>query len=201
MNKNSFLTQFLFNKTYSLNDSNSAHITFNKTLTHAAVLIPIIEKNNQLEVILTKRAAHLTHHGGQISFPGGKVEQQDSNIIETAIRETQEEIGITSKHITVMGTLPDHYTLTGFKITPVLGFVKPNTTYLLDKNEVAEVFHVPLTHFLNTNNHISLTVYRNLTNYPVSFFPYKHHNIWGATAAILKKLSEQLQPDLLKYNL
>ncbi|MGB1198510.1 MAG: CoA pyrophosphatase [Thalassotalea sp.] len=193
MKKATFLTQFLFNnKLLPVAKPNSPLINA-KTLMHAAVLIPIIENNNQLEVILTKRASHLKHHGGQISFPGGKVEKSDRNNIATALRETHEEIGIASENITIVGTLPEHYTLTGFHITPVLAFIEPQSQYQLDKNEVAEVFHVPLSHFLNTQNHIALSIYHNLSSHPVYFIPYKHYNIWGATASILKKLAEQLQ--------
>lgn len=165
-----------------------------KGLTRAAVLIPIIEKNNQLEIILTLRASHLKHHAGQISFPGGKVETYDTNAIATALRETHEEIGISAKHISVVGTLPSYHTATGYHITPVLGFIEPPAQYCLDTNEVAEIFHVPLNHFLNSNNHIALNLYHNLTTHAVYFMPYKHYNIWGVTASILKNLTEQLQP-------
>ena len=201
MKKDAFLTQFLFNNTLSLVQQRDPRLLLAKntlgnntqTFTRAAVLIPIIEQNNQLEVILTLRANHLKHHAGQISFPGGKVEKEDENEIATALRETHEEIGISAENITVLGTLPTYHTVTGYHITPVLGFIKPQLQYCLDTNEVAEIFHVPLNHFLNSKNHITLSIYRNLVNHPVYFMPYKHYNIWGVTAAILKKLSEQLQ--------
>ncbi|GAA5136491.1 CoA pyrophosphatase [Thalassotalea piscium] len=194
MKKETFLTQFLFNSTLSLVQQNDAPFTLSKQFTRAAVLIPIVEQNNRLEVVLTLRASHLKHHAGQISFPGGKVEKYDVNEMATALRETHEEIGVSAENITVIGTMPSYQTITGYHITPVLGFIKPQLQYCLDTNEVAEIFHVPLSHFLNTNNHISLSIYRNFSIHPVYFMPYKHYNIWGVTASILKKLAEQLQP-------
>ncbi|GHE85521.1 CoA pyrophosphatase [Thalassotalea profundi] len=194
MRKETFLTQFLFNNTASLMPSQKPPFVLGKNLTRAAVLIPIIEQNDQLEVILTLRASHLKHHAGQISFPGGKVEEYDINEIATALRETQEEIGVSENNITVVGTLPTYHTATGYHITPVLGFIDPPCQYCLNTNEVAEIFHVPLNHFLNSNNHIALNLYHNLTTHSVYFMPYKHYNIWGVTASILKKLAEQLQP-------
>lgn len=204
MKKEAFLTQFLFNSTLSLVQQRDPPLLLSKSklsqnqlvnnFTRAAVLIPIVEQNNQLEVILTLRASHLKHHAGQISFPGGKVEKNDANEIATALRETHEEIGISADNITVVGTLPSYHTVTGYHITPVLGFIKPQLQYCLDTNEVAEIFHVPLNHFLNSNNHIALSIYRNLDTHPVYFMPYKQYNIWGVTASILKNLAEQLQP-------
>ena len=116
-------------------------------LKSAAVLIPILSNNNQLEVVLTKRASHLTHHPGQISFPGGKVEKFDANFTATALRETQ---------------------------------------------EVSEVFHVPLSHFLQRQHHIQLPVYHHGEHHKVHFMPYNQYNIWGATAAMLHDLSSLL---------
>ena len=150
-------------------------------------------KKNETTLLLTQRASYKGTHSAQISFPGGKIEKSDKNLQETALRETHEEIGISAENITVLGTLPTYHTVTGYHITPVLGFIKPQLQYCLDTNEVAEIFHVPLNHFLNSKNHITLSIYRNLVNHPVYFMPYKHYNIWGVTAAILKKLSEQLQ--------
>ncbi|XQW86198.1 CoA pyrophosphatase [Thalassotalea piscium] len=194
MKKETFLTQFLLNSTDSIVKEKEFLFASPQTLTPAAVLIPIIEQNNQLEVILTRRASHLTHHAGQISFPGGKVEKYDKNITATALRETYEEIGLSENNINVIGTLPRYHTITGYDITPVLGLITPPFQYDLDSNEVAEIFHVPLNHFLNSDNHIALTVYRNLTSYPIYYIPYKHYNIWGVTALILKRLAEQLKP-------
>ena len=158
----------------------------------SAVLVPITELDGELHLILTKRALHLKHHPGQISFPGGKVEPNDRNEIETALRETEEEIGIAPSSIDVLGTLPYYQTLTGFQITPVLAFVNQPIDFITDHNEVAEVFQVPLNHFLEQKNHYSFEVLHRNRQQLVHYLPYKHYNIWGATAAIIKGLIYQL---------
>jgi 8-oxo-dGTP pyrophosphatase MutT (NUDIX family) len=158
--------------------------------------------------LLTRRAAHLRHHGGQISFPGGKVEGFDKNIVATALRETEEEIGISKNDIEVIGQLQQYQTISGFIISPVVGFIKNNhiqcdvdsdhdsyeqvLNSAIDKNEVDEVFLVPLTHFINVNNCHSVTVCLHNQSHQVHFMPYKKVNIWGATAAILKDLAAHL---------
>ena len=154
-----------------------------------AVLIPIVSNQGQLEVLLTKRASHLTHHPGQISFPGGKVEPNDRSMIATALRETEEEIGLKSKDIQVLGQLTSYQTISGYEITPIVAFARKNDNYQFDDNEVAEVFHVPLSHFLLREHHIKVPFYHKGKSHNVHFMPYQEYNIWGATAAILHDLS------------
>mgnify|MGYP000032376232 CR=1 FL=1 len=158
-------------------------------LKSAAVLIPIVSNQGQLEVLLTKRASHLRHHPGQISFPGGKAEPSDQNLIVTALRETEEEIGLKAENIQVLGQLKPYQTISGYDITPIVAFAKKNTSYQLDDNEVAEVFHVPLSHFLKREHHIEVPMYHQGKRHNVRFMPYQDYNIWGATAAILHDLS------------
>ena len=201
MTKNEFLLRF---QLHHLSTSRSV-IHSPKKLKPAAVLIPLIESptqinnvnsdyndershENSLHLLLTKRASHLKHHAGQVSFPGGKVEPSDRDIFDTAMRETQEEIGISYDNITIIGQLQPQQTNSGFIVTPIIGFVSSKPPYMFDKNEVAEVFQVPLRHFLNTDNHFSSTRHRHGQQYKVHFMPYQHYNIWGATAAILKDL-------------
>jgi len=162
---------------------------YNFPLKSAAVLIPIINNNSQLEVLLTKRANHLTHHPGQISFPGGKVEPYDIDFTATALRETQEEIGLQSTFIDVLGQLRPYQTISGYEITPIVAMVANNTSYQIDENEVSEVFHVPLSHFLQRQHHIQVPFYHQGKHHNVHFMPYQAYNIWGATAAILHDLS------------
>ena len=171
--------------------TSSQSFQFEHALKHAAVLVPIVinERQNQLDVLLTKRASHLTHHAGQISFPGGKVAPNDKNRITTALRETEEEIGLTSAHIQISGQLPSYQTLSGYDITPIVAFTKPMPHYPFDNNEVAEVCQVPLSHFLIRDHHIQIPFYREGKRHNVHFMPYQHYNIWGATAAILHDLS------------
>ena len=154
----------------------------------SAVLILLLEIDQALHVVLTKRALHLRHHPGQISFPGGKVEPDDNSCIDTALREAKEEIGIDAEHIQIIGQLDDYQTITGFNIRPVVGLLKQAVKYQPDSNEVAEILHVPLQHFIEKEQHVTLMIERSALRYPVHYMPYKGHNIWGATAAILNDL-------------
>lgn len=158
-------------------------------LKSAAVLIPIVSNQGQLEVLLTKRASHLRHHPGQISFPGGKAEPSDQNLIATALRETQEEIGLKPENIQILGQLKSYQTISGYEITPIVAFAQKEQNYQFDDNEVAEVFHVPLSHFLKREHHIKVATFHQGKSHNIHFMPYQNHNIWGATAAILHDLS------------
>jgi 8-oxo-dGTP pyrophosphatase MutT (NUDIX family) len=160
----------------------------------AAVLIALVESDNGegLQVLLTKRASHLKHHPSQVSFPGGKVEKEDKSLIDTALREAFEEIGLSRESVKVAGQLPPYQTISGFQVTPIIAIVSSSQTYLMDKNEVAEIFHVPLQHFLTTNDHHVFVAIKGGKQHNVHFLPYKHYNIWGATAVMLKDLVAQL---------
>lgn len=156
----------------------------------AAVLIPLIEKKeNDLWVMLTRRATHLHDHGGQISFPGGRVDLMDSSRIETALREMEEEVGIGREKIEILGTLPEYRTTTGYRITPVVAVVRPPFTVKIDPMEVAEVFEVPFSYLMTAENYqrrrIDLPEIKGRTIYTV---PYKEYMIWGATAEMLRNL-------------
>ncbi len=164
-------------------------------LKSAAVLIALVEPEQAdkgLQVLLTKRASHLKHHPSQVSFPGGKVEQEDNSLIDTALREAFEEIGLNRDDVSVAGQLPPYQTISGFQVTPVIAIVSRSQDYKLDKNEVAEIFQVPLQYFLTTNDHHVFEASRNGKQHNVHFLPYKHYNIWGATAVMLKDLVSQL---------
>lgn len=160
-------------------------------LKSAAVLIALVESEKEgegLQVLLTKRASHLKHHPSQVSFPGGKVEREDKSIIDTALREAFEEIGLSADAVTVAGQLPPYQTISGFHVTPVVAIVASAQTYQMDKNEVAEIFQIPLQHFLTTDDHHIFVASRHGKPHNVHFLPYKHYNIWGATAVMLKDL-------------
>lgn len=190
MNKQQFLTRFNLYQPKQF-DSCKDQIHASK---YAAVLIPLIEKNNQIEVILTIRASHLRHHAGQICFPGGKTEKEDKSLQATAIREANEEIGIKPKDIKILGQLAMQQTLTGFYITPFIAFINNDiSTLTIDKNEVDEIFTVPLAHFLDKNNHLNFKRQTTTKIKTVTFIPYKKYNIWGATAAMLKNLSKHIK--------
>ena len=112
----------------------------------AAVLVPLIERAEGLTVLLTQRASQLKYHAGQISFPGGRQEPEDAGPREAALREAHEEIGLESRFVTVVGYLSDHILLSGFRVTPVVAFVRPGFELLLDSQEVEDTFEVPLSH-------------------------------------------------------
>ena len=157
--------------------------------TPASVLMPIVVRDDGLTMLLTKRTAHLNDHAGQISLPGGRVDQSDTSPIETALRETEEEVGLHRRHIDVLGTLPDYFTGTGFRVTPVVSLVQPPFDLRADPFEVAEIFEVPLAFLLNGANHqrrsIELPGIGRRTFYTM---PYERFFIWGATAGMLRNL-------------
>lgn len=161
-------------------------------LTPAAVLFPIVLRETGPTVLLTQRTAHLRDHGGQISFPGGRVEADDSSPVHTALRETEEEVGLAREHVEILGFLPEYRTGTGFRVTPVVGLVKPPFELTVDPFEVAEAFEVPLDFLLDPVNHKEHSLhYRGAMRH---FFamPYGDYFIWGATAGMIRSLTARL---------
>ena len=165
--------------------------------TPAAVLVPLVVRENGLGLMLTQRTAHLTDHAGQISFPGGRSEPEDASAIETALRETEEEVGLARQHVEVLGHLPDYVTITGYAVTPVVGLVHPPFTLAPDANEVAEVFEVPLEFILNGAHHQRRSVPLPGGEATRTFYamPYERFFIWGATAGMLRNLFHFLRAD------
>lgn len=163
-----------------------------EVLRPASVLIPIIMRAEELTVLFTRRTAHLRHHSGQISFPGGRAEPQDPNPESTALRETAEEIGLDSRHVEVVGRLGEYHTGTGYRITPVIGLVTPPFEVSPDTYEVDEIFEVPFSFLLDPENHLLQS--REIRGEVRSFFaiPYGRHYIWGATAGLLVNLYRHL---------
>ncbi|HZD26831.1 MAG TPA: CoA pyrophosphatase [Alphaproteobacteria bacterium] len=159
----------------------------NQALKPAAVLVPIVERDEPT-VLLTKRTDHLHHHAGQISFPGGRVEEQDAGVVETALRETEEEIGLDRGFVEIAGFLDEYQTGTGFHIVPVVGFVRPGFTLQPDEFEVAEVFEVPLGFLFDPANHQQHARIWNGRERRYYAMPYRDYYIWGATAGMLMNL-------------
>jgi len=175
---------------FHLNVSNRPQ---NQTLRSAAVLVPIVQRQNQLNLVLTKRADALRNHPGQIAFPGGKVDSTDSNPEAAALREAQEEIGLPASHIKVIGALPRHETVTGFDVHPFVAQIDPQFVARPDANEVDEVFEVPLNHILKPDNYrIEGWVWQGQTRY-YYLVPYGPYYIWGATARMLRMLAHQVE--------
>ena len=159
----------------------------------AAVLVPLVARGQVPTVLLTRRTDHLHHHPGQISFPGGRVEEADTSPIDTALRETEEEIGLDRRHVELIGTLPDYLTGTGFRVTPVVGLVTPPFELTLDAFEVAEAFEVPLSHFLDPANHEQHSIVHEGRVRQFHAMPYQGYFIWGATAGIIMSLYRVLR--------
>ena len=161
-------------------------------LTSAAVLVPVIERPEGLTVLFTQRTAHLNDHAGQVSFPGGRCEVTDASPVFTALRETEEEIGLAPELIEILGILSEYRTGTGFSVTPVVGLVRPPFDLHPDSFEVAEVFETPLAFLLDPANHQrhSMEIGGVLRHYYA--MPYEGHFIWGATAGMLVSLHRLL---------
>lgn len=160
------------------------------TLTPAAVLVPIVLHDGEHRIMLTRRTAHLKDHPGQISFPGGRVEETDTSPAHTALREAEEEVGLDARHVEIIGYLPEYRTGTGFRVTPVVGLVQPPFTLKLDDFEVAEVFEVPLAFLLDPANHERHAAHLRGALRHYFAMPYGDYFIWGATAGMIRSLYE-----------
>ncbi|HTK02536.1 MAG TPA: CoA pyrophosphatase [Bordetella sp.] len=155
----------------------------------AAVLIPLVMRQDGVTVMLTQRTAHLHDHAGQISFPGGRIEETDASPIAAALREAQEETGLAPEWVEVLGTMPVYLTSTGFSVTPVVALVRPGFELVPDAFEVADIFEVPLSFITDPANHrlhrVELPDGRVRRYYSM---PWDKYFIWGATAAMLRNL-------------
>jgi len=153
----------------------------------AAVLVPLIERDDDLTVLLTQRATQLKHHAGQISFPGGRIELSDDGPREAALREAREEIGLDPGFVSVVGYLPDHVIVSGFLVTPVVAFVQPGFELLLDSGEVESTFEVPVNFLFDPQNHRTRRrrIGTSENEIDVIDIPFGEHNIWGATAGMI----------------
>jgi 8-oxo-dGTP pyrophosphatase MutT (NUDIX family) len=151
----------------------------------AAVLVPVVRRVDGLTVLLTRRTAHLNDHAGQISFPGGRAEPGDADPAQTALRETAEEIGLEAARVEVLGVLHPYVTVTGYRVTPVVGLVTPPLELRPDDFEVAEVFEVPLKFLLDPDNHQRNSVLYEGRERHYYAMPYRQYYIWGATAGML----------------
>ncbi|GLQ05730.1 CoA pyrophosphatase [Sneathiella chinensis] len=158
----------------------------------AAVLVPIVYRDHGVSVILTRRATHLNKHAGQISFPGGRAEASDLTPVETALRESHEEIGLQPRNVEVVGRLNTYLTVTNYSVTPVVGFVDPGNDLIAEEGEVAEIFEVPLEFLMDAQNHRKHSGFHNGVERFWYAMPYKDYYIWGATAGMLKDLSERV---------
>ena len=164
--------------------------------TRAAVLVPLVNREQGLTLLLTQRSADLSDHAGQISFPGGRVEPADATLAAAALREAAEEVGLPVARVEVLGHMATYETVTGYEVTPVVGWIEPPLVLTLDQSEVADAFEVPLSFLLDPAN--QQRHFRMLGTVRRDFWaiPYGERYIWGATAAMLMMLDRTLRaPD------
>jgi 8-oxo-dGTP pyrophosphatase MutT (NUDIX family) len=161
-------------------------------VTEAAVLVPLVCRAGALNVLLTQRTAHLSDHAGQVSFPGGRVEPADGSREETALRETEEEIGLGRNRIEVIGQLPDYEIPSGFRIAPVVGWIEPPFDLRPDPFEVEAVFEAPLEYFLDPAHYRRREYRFHGRHRHYLAIPFEGRYIWGATAGMLYSLCRML---------
>ncbi len=164
-----------------------------RRLRPASVLVPLVERGPRLDLVLTRRAALLKHHPGQVAFPGGKQDPADPTPLAAALREAREEIGLDPATVEILGTLDPHETVTDFLVTPFVALVPHDFRPVPERGEVDEVFEVPLAFVLDPAN---LQVHGRrwqgrMRHYYV--IPYGPHYIWGATARMLRNFSDRMR--------
>ena len=161
----------------------------------AAVLIPLVLRPGGPTILLTKRTSHLADHAGQISFPGGRLEPDDADAIAAVLRETEEEIGLARAHVEVLGQFEDYGTVTGYRVTPIVGLVRPPFDLAPDPHEVAEIFELPLEFILQPTNVQRARETRGGVMRDVYEIAYGKWRVWGFTARILVRLIAALEAE------
>jgi 8-oxo-dGTP pyrophosphatase MutT (NUDIX family) len=168
-----------------------AHQVTGRSVRPAAVLILLTQQEDNWHIVLTQRTAHLHDHAGQISFPGGRKDEEDVDLVATALREANEEIGVDASKIELLGALPSYVTITAYEVTPVVAISAPQT-FTCDPFEVADVFQVPLAHVLDEANWRRDSFLRAGLRREYWAVPYKERYVWGATAGMLRTFKSVL---------
>ena len=162
----------------------------------AGVLIPVVQRRRDLTILMTRRADYLAHHPGQVSFPGGRMEEVDVDIVETALRETEEEVGIARHQVTVIGHMRPTPTITGYAVTPTVGLIEEDLQLTPDPGEVADIFEVPLEYLMDTGNYRES--YRDFKGqkFRVIEVQFEGQRIWGATAFMLSRFINHIKNNI-----
>ena len=158
----------------------------------AAVLVPIICRPSPT-LLLTQRSASLRKHAGQVAFPGGSADEQDKNLIDTALREAWEEVSIDPDSVRILGQLPPVDSNSGFQVTPVVGLLPAESRFAASRDEVADMFEIPLHQALSLASYTPLEILRRAQSLRVYFSWYQSHMVWGMTAQILYRLGQHIQ--------
>lgn len=160
----------------------------------AAVLVPLFERNGDDHLLFTERTAHLDHHAGEISFPGGGLDAGDADLTSTALRETEEELGIPMHRVDVLGRLDDFHSVHGYHVSPYIGVIPSPDNLRHDPFEIAGTFEAPLDHFRDPAIHRTEDWSHHGRTYRLDFYRFEEHVIWGLTAAILRQFIEVTAP-------
>lgn len=163
------------------------------SLRPAAVLVPLFQREGKDHLLFTERTAHLEHHAGEISFPGGGQDTDDVNLTATALRETEEELGIIQSQVEVIGRLDDYYSVHGYHVVPYVGIIPSPDNLQHDPFEIAGTFEAPLDHFRNPEIHRREDWSHRGRMHKVDFYQFETHVIWGLTAAILRQFLEETE--------
>jgi 8-oxo-dGTP pyrophosphatase MutT (NUDIX family) len=178
---------------FALHPGGRPAATVGRSLREAGVLVPLVNRPEGVTILLTQRTDHLAHHAGQVAFPGGRREPGDPHLMATALRETEEEIGLPRQHVEVIGELDIYETNSAYAITPVVGWIEPPFPLTVDPTEVADVFEVPLAFILDPANHRRESRLRDGVERTYYVLPYDGRYIWGATAGMLVNFASVLR--------
>ena len=173
-------------------EDNSDVFVSEEEMKPAAVLVPIVARPTPT-VLLTRRLDTMRSHAGQVAFPGGRMDPEDSDAVAAALREAHEEAAIPSHHVEVVGLLDDFRTGTGYRITPVVGIIPPDLPLAPAEAEVAALFEVPLAHILEPANHLVKSAVFHGRERRYYVIDYQQHYIWGVTAAMIVNFAKTLE--------
>ncbi|MDO7842929.1 CoA pyrophosphatase [Sphingomonas immobilis] len=167
-------------------------LVFDGDFRQAGVLVPVTDRADP-GVILTRRNDTMRNHAGQVAFPGGRMDPGDADVVAAALREAEEEIALPRSAVTVVGAADEYRTISGYRVTPVIGVVPPDLTFTPNAGEVADVFEVPLGFLLDSGNHLESVIEWQGHNRHLYEILWGNQRIWGATAAMIVNLSRRLR--------